>query len=548
MTLLPEGVRLLHIGPPKTGTSSLQAAFHQNRAATLAQGVRYAGSTRHSGSAVLAVTGRPGFLQDSGSPAMGKWEGLLRDVRAAGDMRVLISSEFFADAEPPAMKRVVDDLGRERLHVVVTLRPLDRIIPSQWQQYVQSNLKMGWGPWLERTLETPPGPTPSFWRRHRHDALVDRWAAEVGPQNMTIVVIDERDHDHVLRVFEALLGLGTGTLVADQDLVNRSMTWPEVEAVRAFNLAYRETGLGKALFHKAMHFGTAAYMKERVPPPDEARVRLPDWAREKVADISLDIVTNLRASGVRVIGDLDTLIAARVRGAGDAAAAGTTGSTAAEPGITPEIAARMAVGMAVVSGLARGARPRSEAERAGEAAELRRYALYQLVGAILGRGRRSLGRVIEAGALAFRRGSALAVGPRSTHDAVLLEVQRALDARFEAEGMTSPRAMGTRQRALALAEQALAHLAPTTEAAVVASQGVAASRFVQPELAAWLALSVLEASGVVRQADPTAWPRQLQPVLWPWVEPPILARTPSLVIAREVLQRLTAGRSPRGSA
>ncbi|MEJ7756576.1 MAG: hypothetical protein WKF83_09890 [Nocardioidaceae bacterium] len=29
--LLPKGTRLLHIGPHKTGTTSLQGAFHNNR-------------------------------------------------------------------------------------------------------------------------------------------------------------------------------------------------------------------------------------------------------------------------------------------------------------------------------------------------------------------------------------------------------------------------------------------------------------------------------------------------------------------------------------
>ncbi len=176
---LPEGTRLLHIGPPKTGTSSLQAAFHQNRPATLDQGVRYAGSSRHSGSAVLAVTGRPSFGRDQGPPSMRKWDTLLRGVRNAREPRVLISSEFFADAEPPAIKRIVDDLDRDRLHVVVTLRPLDRIIPSQWQQYVQSNLKTGWDRWLDGILRQQAGQTPTFWRRLRHDRLVERWASEV---------------------------------------------------------------------------------------------------------------------------------------------------------------------------------------------------------------------------------------------------------------------------------------------------------------------------------------------------------------------------------
>lgn len=548
--LLPEGVRLLHIGPPKTGTSSLQAAFHQNRAATLSQGVRYAGSARHSGSAVLAVTGRPSFAQDSGPPSIRKWEALLRHVRTAGDMRVVVSSEFFADAEPPAVKRVVDDLGRDRLHVVVTLRPLDRIMPSQWQQYVQSNLKIGWLPWLERTLEKPPGPTPTFWRRHRHDELVDRWAAEVGPENMTIVVIDERDHDHVLRVFEQLLGLRTGTLVADEELVNRSMTWPEVEAVRAFNMAFRDAGLGKALFHKVMHFGTAAYMKERIPPPEEPRVRLPAWARAQVADISREIVTNLKSRSTPVIGDLDTLTSVAGPGAGGVESGR---STDAAPCITPEIAAMMAVGMAVVAGRARGTRSRAPAGRAEAAVELKRYATYQLIGAILGRARRSVARVIEA--VVGRSGwSAAAIAdPRDTLDAALLEARRVIDARFDAEGMPAPAATRLRQRTMALAGQALANAGLTADVGESAPQGDTAGPCVPPEAAAWLALSVLEACNVVRPGDPDAWPRPLRPVLWPWIEPPTLARMPTVRIAREVPRRFlggllqrAGGRRPRG--
>jgi nitroreductase len=540
--LLPERVRLLHIGPPKTGTSSLQAAFHQNRAATLAQGVRYAGSARHSGSAVLAVTGRPSFVRDSGPPGMRKWETLLRHIRAAGDKRVLISSEFFADAEPPAVKRVADDIGRERLHVVVTLRPLDRIMPSQWQQYVQSSLKVGWGEWLEGTLKKPPGPTPTFWRRHRHDALVQRWMTEVGPENMTIVVIDERDHDHILRVFEQLLGLKVGTLAADEDLMNRSMTWPEIEAVRAFNIAFRDSGLGNALFHKVMHFGAAAYMKARVPPPEEPRVRLPAWARELVGDISKEMVANLRATGIRVIGDLDTLKPAVGRAAAHAGSR-RVGSTDTEACITPEIAALMAVGMAVVAGHARGTRPSAPSETAEQSAELKRYATYQLSGAVLGRARRTVARAIEA-AIGRSRSAERPDPPRAapvTFEGPLLETRKAIEARFDAEGITASSDRGLRQRSMVLAGQALANLDLARDGRARTLIPKATSTCVPPEAAAWFALSVLEASDVVRSPNPGTWPRKLKPVLWPWVEPPVLAQMSSLRIARQAPRRLLGG-------
>ncbi len=535
--LLPAGTRLLHIGPPKTGTSSLQAAFHQNRSATLDQGVRYAGSARHSGSAVLAVTGRPSFVRDQGSPTMRKWETLLRDVRGAREPRVLVSSEFFADAEPPAVKRAVEDLDRDRLHVVVTLRPLDRIITSQWQQYVQSSLKVGFEPWLEATLKNPPGPTPTFWRRHRHDRLVERWAAEVGPERMTIVVIDDRDHDHILRVFERLLGLRTGTLVADEELVNRSMTMPEIEAVRAFNNAFRDAGLGNALFHKVMHFGAAAYMKTRVPPPGEQRVRLPGWAREMVADVSREMVANLGRTGVRVLGDLDTLVPAPKR---DATAPDADSAEPEAVCITPDIVAAMAVGMAVVAGHARGTRPAAASDGAEEKAELARYATYQLSGAVLGRMRRSVARVIER-VLGRSRGRGTTGSNREAGGAAplsgaLLTAQEAIEARFDAEGIDRAGGGKLRERSRALATRALAKLDPAG-----AEGRMGDGTCVPPEAAAWFALSVLEASDVVRAVDPQAWPRRLRPVLWPWVEPPELARVPSRRIARTAPVRLLGG-------
>jgi hypothetical protein len=64
---------------------------------------------------------------------------------------------------------------------------------------------------------------------------------------------------------------------------------------------------------------------------------------------------------------------------------------------------------------------------------------------------------------------------------------------------------------------------------------------VPPEAAAWFALSVLEASDVLRAVDPNAWPRKLRPVLWPWVEPPELARIPSRRIATAAPVRLLGG-------
>ena len=55
---LPDGTRVLHIGLPKTGTSTVQKALHAARAELGQHGVVYTGSATHSYSAVKAAVGR----------------------------------------------------------------------------------------------------------------------------------------------------------------------------------------------------------------------------------------------------------------------------------------------------------------------------------------------------------------------------------------------------------------------------------------------------------------------------------------------------------
>ena len=58
----------------------------------------------------------------------------------------------------------------------------------------------------------------------------------MGPDRVTVVALDKHDHDFALRAFERLTGLRAGTLVSTPDVTNRSLTMPEVESIRAFNV------------------------------------------------------------------------------------------------------------------------------------------------------------------------------------------------------------------------------------------------------------------------------------------------------------------------
>jgi hypothetical protein len=376
---LPDRTRLVHIGPHKTGTTALQAAFHAARPAAEAQGVHYAGRDRHSASAVYAV------LDDSRrSRSILHWYLLRREIRSSRARCVVLSSELLSYAQPADARRVVRDLDPGRVHVAVTLRPLVRILPSQWQQNVQGGSRMAYDAFLEAVFHKPSGRVArTFWHRHRHDALVERWAEVVGPDRVTVVAVDEQDPGMLLRSFEALTGLAPATLRPVPDLRNRSLTFPEAEALRAMNRELRQAGVAPTLLVRVNESAMQS-LKQRQPADGEGRVETPAWALEAAADAQRRVVDGLRATGVRVIGDLEALVAVP----------GAAGATTAAPALIPaEVAARLGSSIFDAAGLAdRGEQGYGSWLRgsAVEPAAIAGTPSYRLVGVLVNRGIRSV--------------------------------------------------------------------------------------------------------------------------------------------------------------
>ncbi|OQR64206.1 hypothetical protein B6E66_10115 [Streptomyces maremycinicus] len=303
---LPAGTRLLHIGPHKTGTTSIQGALFAAKEKLPAYGVAYPARSRHPMQAVLAACSRPGMIGDT-TPTERHWTRLVDQVRAAGRHTAVVSSEFFADAPDDATaERIVGQLGGEPVHVLVTLRPLVRILPSQWQQYVQNGLRMGYEDWLEHMLRKAPyeKPTPSFWRRHRHDRLVERWVRVVGSDRVTVVVVDDRDRGGLMRTFEGLLGLPANLLQPVPDTANRSLTLAETEMLRTLNKEFRGNGLPDELYSRLVRNGAVMHMKNTCSPTShDVRIRTPEWAVRAATAIGAGTAVRIGAAGVRVIGD-----------------------------------------------------------------------------------------------------------------------------------------------------------------------------------------------------------------------------------------------------
>lgn len=313
VTVLPERAILFHIGPQKTGTTTLQRAAAAHRRLLLEHGVRYPGDTVNHRMQVAALVGKPvGWKVDAAGrptspPPIRLWERLVADVRSDPVNRVWLSHEYGAGASRAQAERAAADLG-DRLQVVVTLRSIARMLPSIWQETNKAAGNRGtFDNWLKKVFDEGSDVHRTIRTRHDQGALLRRWAAAVGPERVTAIVLDPADHTFMFGAFEQLLGLPEGLLTASgevEDRANRSMTVAEIELMRRFNRGFRGHDTTWSQYDRLVLRGAIArVLQQRTPPAAEPRLAMPEWAADRADAAARRNAEGVATSGVRVLGD-----------------------------------------------------------------------------------------------------------------------------------------------------------------------------------------------------------------------------------------------------
>jgi len=308
---IAEGGVLLHIGPPKTGSTAIQNAMHSSRVSLAEHGVHYAGNgyrPRKAGWAVLGIgapMGRPG-------PRIRRWNALVREIHAHQSDRVCLSNEDFARASPEAIERILDGLGAERVHLLYVVRPLDRLLPSTWQERIKARITSTYGGWLRLILGEPSEKFEytNYWGSRDLPAVLDRWGKLVPPERIVLICSDDRDRELLPRAFESLLGLPAGALPMQNagGTSNRGLTANESELMRRINLvAWRECWTPEEYLAVGQRGVAAGHPRAQPTPTHPKTPQLPDWAVERVRELSDRTVETVRSSGARVIGDPESL-------------------------------------------------------------------------------------------------------------------------------------------------------------------------------------------------------------------------------------------------
>jgi hypothetical protein len=302
----PNATTILHIGAPKCGSTALQSALFLNREALKNHGIEYIGAQAHWISAAKAVVG----VADRVSrrvPPISEWQSMVGWARrATGEgRRALISSEWFASADEPCVERIVHDLGAESLSIVLMIRPLTATLPSAWQQSLKLGGTLGLQEWLETVLFQPEEPrSKRVWLKHRYDAIARRWSEVVGPENVTIVVVDEKNRSGIFDDFSRIIGVPLGTLSVQPDRTNPSLSAFEADVLAELNAMFFVQG-GTLREYRSGVLRTFDGYVNSIRQGEVQKSRIPSAMRSVVYERNNEIAQGLGAIGCTIVGDLE---------------------------------------------------------------------------------------------------------------------------------------------------------------------------------------------------------------------------------------------------
>ncbi|WP_183094579.1 hypothetical protein [Nocardioides stalactiti] len=176
---------VLHVGTPKSGTTFLQRALWRHQEELDALGVTCAGR-RHFEMFHAAIELRQSytFWGRSEEELAGTWQRLCDAARAFPGTTIM-SHELLGAARREQVEQGLAALEGLDVHLVVTARDLARQVSSDWQERVKNGNPVTFEAFCANVgLERQNG----FWRNQHLIGIFDRWARDLPPENVHLVV------------------------------------------------------------------------------------------------------------------------------------------------------------------------------------------------------------------------------------------------------------------------------------------------------------------------------------------------------------------------
>ena len=307
----------IHIGPMKTGTTSLQVALSRSRHKLASNGISYLTSHQHA-NVNLAALGLIGSAQILDEDWHGwdrsdtEWKRLQSQLRSTVSNTTVISGEAFALFDEKAIAELTQVCSRFDVHLIVTLRRITDLVPSYWQEHAKRRPYPLLSDFVQSVVARE-GEVHSerFWSCQEHDVLIRRWQAIMKPTKTTVIIPDKLQPRLLLNAFVSLLNvpdeLGISIAQEAANFKNRSQTAEEMALRQSLFFMLEQQSLMKTARYFTQKLSDAN--GTRTPLRDEHPIRLDRHSRAALLPIEARIVDGLKRLELEVIGDLESLAA-----------------------------------------------------------------------------------------------------------------------------------------------------------------------------------------------------------------------------------------------
>ena len=307
----------IHVGFHKTGTTAIQESLHSHRDELNKLGLIYATKYRKANHRqAWALSERYwGWKNRGGNKTpISEWNTQVKSLKSNKSNSIL-SSEFFSELNEAKLNRMASDLRDFQVEVIFTIRPLSKMLASSYQQYLKYGIKASYDEWLQDIFQNSKKSklTPTFWKRHRHEVVIARWAKVFGNQNIHLVVVDESEPEFLFDSFNQILQLPAGTLSeVINSGTNRSLNYSEISLLLAINRAFPkdrnwadyEAFIREGSIRRLTNQADLAGLGEKLLTPQ--------WAVDESQKITLNSINEINALGIRIYGDVNQMAKASI--------------------------------------------------------------------------------------------------------------------------------------------------------------------------------------------------------------------------------------------
>ncbi|MBO0844122.1 MAG: hypothetical protein J2P22_01745 [Nocardioides sp.] len=312
---VPERRVVLHVGTMKSGTTSIQSLLFSQQSVLADRGVLALGNRWFA-----QVKGVRELIVHPDAPGR-PWQKLVDQARE-WDGTSVISMEFLGPFIPRRIEAAVASFGDLPVHVVLTMRDLNRTIPSLWQEAIQNGRSWSWTDYRSGTRDArpwqaaPPAevtePGRTFWRQQDAYRIVRRWAAAVGGERVSLVTLPPpgAPRHTLIERFGHAVGFAADDLVVTEPK-NAALGAASAQMLQRVNARLAELGLAdsdapnvrKSLLAKQV-------LSARRAQEQGIGLEVHPW----VVETADQMVERLKASGVHLVGEWTDLAPVAARG------------------------------------------------------------------------------------------------------------------------------------------------------------------------------------------------------------------------------------------